>query len=362
MKTNLKSIPAVGICGFSGSGKTTLIEAILPILRSRVLKIAVVKQDTHGLSIDHEGKDSDRLYKAGADIFIRDQEQCFSRQHRIEEHSFENIMRTLVKNYDLILVEGHKSTPMQKKIWLCGEKNESPPPEASNIYRCLKPDENRIEITLKIIDSLLDECMYSSPLYAGILIGGKSRRMGSPKHLLKFGKKTWLEHLASVINKYFEQVVLLGSGKLPPEMEDFVRLHDAPNLHGPIAGILSAMRWQPMASWIFLPCDMPFFNKEALTWLIEQRKPGVWAIMPRTKDLDKAQPLPAYCDFRFANIIENASCPKECANHPKVSQPHVPENLLQSWHNINNKIELKNVLKQEKINQPQKKGKLCSLQ
>jgi molybdopterin-guanine dinucleotide biosynthesis protein len=79
--------PAFGICGYSGAGKTTLIEAHLPRLTARGWRIAVVKQDAHGLSLDRGGKDSDRLFRAGADIVIRDPDQVFIRRHaRVDDY------------------------------------------------------------------------------------------------------------------------------------------------------------------------------------------------------------------------------------------------------------------------------------
>ena len=59
-------IPAIAIAAYSGTGKTTLIERLLPALRSRGLRVAVVKHDGHRFDIDREGKDSWRFTQAGA--------------------------------------------------------------------------------------------------------------------------------------------------------------------------------------------------------------------------------------------------------------------------------------------------------
>ena len=40
----MEHIPILGVAGWSGSGKTTLIEALLPELRRRGLRTAVIKQ------------------------------------------------------------------------------------------------------------------------------------------------------------------------------------------------------------------------------------------------------------------------------------------------------------------------------
>ena len=43
------------------------LERLIPKLKARGLKIAIVKHDGHRFEIDHEGKDSDRFTKAGAE-------------------------------------------------------------------------------------------------------------------------------------------------------------------------------------------------------------------------------------------------------------------------------------------------------
>jgi len=71
--------PVVGVCGYSGAGKTTLIESLIPVLRQEGLSVAVVKHDAHGLSVDSRGKDSDRFYRAGADVLAHGFSQSFVR-------------------------------------------------------------------------------------------------------------------------------------------------------------------------------------------------------------------------------------------------------------------------------------------
>lgn len=100
------AIPVLGFAAFSGTGKTTLIEKLIPELKSRGLKIAVVKHDAHGLTFDHEGKDSWRFSHAGADYSIvsgPDQTAVFMTRPLEPEEAFAH-----VPDADLILVEGYK--------------------------------------------------------------------------------------------------------------------------------------------------------------------------------------------------------------------------------------------------------------
>ena len=76
----LDRYPVLGICGCSGSGKTTLIEALIPRLHSIGLQVTVVKHGAHNVNIDVPGKDSDRFFRAGADVSLFC-EECVSRRH-----------------------------------------------------------------------------------------------------------------------------------------------------------------------------------------------------------------------------------------------------------------------------------------
>jgi molybdopterin-guanine dinucleotide biosynthesis protein A len=48
--------------------------------------------------------------------------------------------------------------------------------------------------------------------------------------------------------------------------------------------LLAAHRWAPRAAWILAACDHPWLSAAEIRWLVGQRKPGTWAIMPRQPD------------------------------------------------------------------------------
>ena len=68
IKEKAQQTPVVSFVAYSGTGKTTFLEKLIPKLKAYGLKIAIVKHDGHRFDIDHEGKDSDRFTKAGADV------------------------------------------------------------------------------------------------------------------------------------------------------------------------------------------------------------------------------------------------------------------------------------------------------
>ena len=101
-----QTIPMLGFAAWSGTGKTTLVEQVILELRSRGLRVAVIKHDAHDFDIDHPGKDSHRFTQAGSVMTI------LSSPHKtavIEQrpHSLWECAGW-VRDADLILVEGYK--------------------------------------------------------------------------------------------------------------------------------------------------------------------------------------------------------------------------------------------------------------
>jgi len=327
--------PVFCISGYSGAGKTTVIEPVIRELCARGLKVGVVKHDVHGLNIDCEGKDTDRFYKAGADVFIRGPEQTFFRAHRRGELALEDLLKRIGPYYDLIIAEGHKTTPIPYKVWLCEEDGAPPPPETTGVQRVLKRDEDRVRIVMEMIDAWLPGAWRKAPVYAGILIGGKSNRFGKPKHLQMTSDKTWVERTIECVRPYVDGIAILGGGEIPEGLQDLPVLCDVPDAAGPMAGMLSAARWLPLASWLFLPCDLPLLSDDAVRWLLDQRRPGVWAVFPQLTDAPSPEPLLAYYDFRILPHFERARRPLDMAAADNVSMPAVPQELQKSWKNVN---------------------------
>jgi len=335
----LADLPVLGICGWKKSGKTTLIEAALPTLREQGLWVAVAKHDVHGVNVDHPGKDSDRIFRAGADVLLSGPDERFLRTHRPESRPLVGLLRSLCMAYDLVLVEGHKDTPLPK-VWLLGADETGPPAGTTGVVAALAPDESRPDALLALLDDWLPRQWLKTPVYGCILIGGKSSRMGTPKHLLHKDGRTWLESTFSLLHRVVQRTVIVGHGKAPEGLSSATRLPDVPGMEGPIAGVLSAMRWAAGVSWIVAACDLPDLNAEALAWLLSNRRPGVWASMPRLPGSAGVEPLLAHYDFRAHRLLEDLTCCGDAAlqriaPHPKVLCPAPPSHLIPAWRNVN---------------------------
>jgi molybdopterin-guanine dinucleotide biosynthesis protein B len=107
--------PIISVVGRSDSGKTTVLEKLIPELTRRGYRVAAIKRSVHGFEIDHPGKDSFRLAKAGAKtvLIVSPDKLALVKQLDQELDVFE-VAGTIDSDVDLILTEGFKRSPTQK--------------------------------------------------------------------------------------------------------------------------------------------------------------------------------------------------------------------------------------------------------
>ena len=111
--------PLVGICAYSGTGKTTLLTQLLPRLKARGLRVAVVKHAHHNFDIDHPGKDSHNLRIAGAEQMVVASGKRLAwikeREDPGTEPDLSEALNALhPEHIDLVLVEGFKREAFPK--------------------------------------------------------------------------------------------------------------------------------------------------------------------------------------------------------------------------------------------------------
>jgi molybdopterin-guanine dinucleotide biosynthesis protein MobB len=365
--------PVLAVCGFSGSGKATLLEAAIPHLIARGLAVAAIKHNSHGFVVGKKGKDSERFFRAGATVALRGPSEQFLRRGVSSVLTLEAILSGLARDHDLLLVEGHKDTPLPK-LWTGNTDTPSPPEYVTGIQDVLPWDSDRLTTFLRFIDKWLPGVWASQPLFAGLLVGGMSSRMGRPKQLVGFGAKTlgniaadalsaavgWAES-NSISTSLSPNVVILGAGPVPDALQDLRRLPDVPGLVGPIAGLLAAHRWAPRATWVLAACDHPWLSAADIRWLIHQRRPGTWAVLPRQPDNHPCPTLAIYEPQALA-VLESSLVADgadrvrigELFNHPRtLINPQSRRALI----NVNTQQEL---VAQLELAQPRHRGSLWS--
>jgi len=179
-----------------------------------------------------------------------------------------------------------------------------------------------------------------SDLRGAILIGGRSKRMGAPKSMLRLRGRFVLERIADAIAPAVGEIVLIGDAPVPPPMETLPKLPDPPGVEGPAAGILAALRYAPEAWWLAVSCDLPLISPEAVTWLVEHADLRAPAVMPHLENPRTAEPLFALYAPTAAGIIEQAvasgeRAPRRMFSRVRIASPKIPAHLRVAWTNVN---------------------------
>ncbi len=194
---------------------------------------------------------------------------------------------------------------------------------------------------LPILKKYLGERWLSTPVFGCVLIGGKSSRMGTAKHLLTKDGQTMLARTLECFEQVVgPNVVICGPGQIADSLARFERLADVADAQGPMSGVLAGMRWGPRASWLVAACDLPELVPAALEWLLSTRAPGIWASLPILGGSHYVEPLLAHYDFRSRPLIERLAARgnfrlRDIASHPKVRTFTVPPHLQLAWRNAN---------------------------
>jgi len=196
--------------------------------------------------------------------------------------------------------------------------------------------------------SMSGDCPIHAPVWGCVLIGGRSSRMGRPKHLLRRAGRTWLELTVQKLMTRVDGVVLSGRGEIPGTLAALPVVPDAPGLQGPLAGLVAVFRWRPGVSWLVSACDLPELDGGALDWLLSFRHPGIRAVLPDLRGNGQVEPLLAYYDCLCGELLEELAARgslrlSELVGRPGVVTPQPPPALRGAWRNINTPEELREI-------------------
>lgn len=115
VKRLLQPPPAISVIANSGTGKTTLLEKLIAELSRNGWRVGALKHDSHKFEIDHEGKDSWRLTRAGAALTtISSPAQTATIRQNIIEPSLAELLAPFRGEVDLILTEGFRRNQLPK--------------------------------------------------------------------------------------------------------------------------------------------------------------------------------------------------------------------------------------------------------
>ncbi len=137
------------------------------------------------------------------------------------------------------------------------------------------------------------------PATAGILIGGQSRRFGSPKWKVKVGGETVLDRLWQVCGRFEERIVI---GKEKPADLDKPFHKDKLEGQAPILGLYTLLK-NSVHEWnLLLSCDLPLITASLLEKIWENRDSEKDIIAPESDA--HLQVTCAFYHRRLAETVE----------------------------------------------------------
>lgn len=119
-----------------------------------------------------------------------------------------------------------------------------------------------------------------------LLVGGASRRFGSPKALAVYEGETLSERAHRILAEAFDRVLVVG--KAPDELAlPFPVVDDGSDLRAPIVGVAAGLREAGAEVCVVLPTDMPHVTPALLRSLAAAAE-GMEAAVPQTGPLPGA--------------------------------------------------------------------------
>jgi len=117
-----------------------------------------------------------------------------------------------------------------------------------------------------------------------ILAGGLSTRLGGRnKALLDIGGKTILDHLLSLFEELFEEIILVANDPETYLDQDFIITADLFDVRSSLTGIHAGLFTATRPYAFFAACDAPFVKREVIQAILERIDPGVDVVIPETE-------------------------------------------------------------------------------
>ena len=209
-------------------------------------------------------------------------------------------------------------------------------PQIKNIP-CYTIDE--VDKITNHIRSLIQE--KTPPVKGLVLIGGKSKRMGTDKSELNYYGKPQKEYVKELL----EDNLLDTYFSVQNISENEKEIHDTFLNLGPFGGICSAFQKDPNSALLVVATDLPFVDKNLIIRLLENRNPSKVATAIKGRGKEFVEPLitiyePKAYPVLLQYLAQGYSCPRKMLINSDVEIIEVDDNLIR---NVNTPEEFENV-------------------
>lgn len=167
-------------------------------------------------------------------------------------------------------------------------------------------------------------------LYGLVLTGGKSKRMGQDKALLKAisnknkndNNFTQTEKVFNILNDFCQKVYISSKSKQWVDNNSLNKLpcvYDIYDNIGPVGGVLSAFNKNKNVAWLVVACDLLYLDKNTIKKLVLNRNKNKLATIYKSS-YEKHQGLPEplcaiYEPEMYSRLLDfkekNIYCPRK---------------------------------------------------
>lgn len=106
-----KNVPVISIVGWANTGKTTFLEKLLVEMKSRGLRVGVIKHHRGSFEIDQPGKDTWRFARAGAACTAIAGPEKIGLVMEMDHDPSPQEVVALMPEMDIFITEGYKKGP-----------------------------------------------------------------------------------------------------------------------------------------------------------------------------------------------------------------------------------------------------------
>lgn len=179
-----------------------------------------------------------------------------------------------------------------------------------------------------------------------LLAGGKSRRMGFNKALIKINNETIIERSLTLFKGIFDDTFIVANDLLDYESLNTLVVSDIFKGAGSLGGIYTALFHSASDHTFVAACDMPYMNKQVIKRILDSSREAE-AIVPFIND--RFHPLHAVYHRRCMKPIEAMIKDGNLRIHDLLTKVHVKKlveadfgslPVRDSVENINTKEEL----------------------